>query len=37
MVHNGNVNAEVLVKICLALQCNIGDIAEVKLPRGQDE
>ena len=37
MVHNGNVNTEVLVKICLALQCNIGDIAEVELPKGQDE
>lgn len=29
MVHNGNINADVLVRICLALQCDIGDIAEV--------
>lgn len=30
--HNGNVNTEVLVRICHALQCDIGDIAEVILP-----
>ncbi len=30
--HNGNVNTEVLVRICYALQCDIGDIAEVILP-----
>lgn len=27
-----NVNTEVLVKICLALNCDIGDIAEIILP-----
>ena len=32
MGHNGNVNTEVLVRICHALQCDIGDIAEVILP-----
>lgn len=32
MGHNGNVNTDVLVRICLALQCDIGDIAEVILP-----
>ena len=26
---NKNVNTEVLVKICYALQCNISDIAEI--------
>lgn len=26
---NGNVTVEVLVKICQALNCNIGDICEV--------
>lgn len=32
MGHNGNVNTEVLVRICLALNCDIGDIAEIILP-----
>jgi putative transcriptional regulator len=32
MGHNDNINTEVLVKICLALNCNIGDIAEIILP-----
>lgn len=32
MGHNGNVNTDVLVRICLALRCDIGDIAEVILP-----
>lgn len=32
MGHNGNVNTEVLVRICHALKCDIGDIAEVILP-----
>ena len=32
MGHNDNVNTEVLVKICLALNCDIGDIAEIVLP-----
>ena len=35
MGHNDNVNTEVLVKICLALKCDIGDIAEIMLP-GED-
>lgn len=32
MGHNDNVNTEVLVKICLALNCDIGDIGEIILP-----
>ena len=36
MGHNGNVNTEVLVRICLALQCDIGDIAEVILPKEKE-
>lgn len=32
MGHNGNVNTEVLVRICHALQCDVGDIVEVILP-----
>ena len=32
MGHNDNVNTEALVKICLALNCDIGDIAEIILP-----
>ena len=32
MGRNDNVNTEVLVKICLALQCDIGDIAEIISP-----
>lgn len=35
MGHNGNVNTEVLVRICLALNCDIGDIAEIVLPESQ--
>lgn len=35
MGHNGNVNTDVLVRICQALQCDIGDIAEVVLPEEQ--
>lgn len=34
MGHNGNVNTEVLVRICKALNCDIGDIAEV-IPESQ--
>lgn len=30
--HNANVNTDVLVRICIALHCDIGDIAEVILP-----
>ncbi len=32
MGRNENVNTEVLVRICLALNCDIGDIAEIVLP-----
>ena len=32
---NDNVNTEVLVRICLALNCDLGDIAEVILPEEQ--
>lgn len=31
--HNDFVNLEILVKICYALQCDIGDIMEVILPQ----
>ncbi len=27
--HNENVNTEILVKICKALNCDIGDISEI--------
>ena len=37
MGHNDNVNTEVLVKICLALNCDIGDIAEIILPEENKE
>lgn len=30
--HNANVNTDVLVRICVALHCDLGDIAEVILP-----
>lgn len=29
--HNANVNTDVLVRICAALHCDLGDIAEVIL------
>lgn len=32
MGKNENVNTDVLVRICLALNCDIGDIAEIILP-----
>ena len=35
MGKNENVNTEVLVRICLALNCDIGDIAEIVLPENQ--
>lgn len=35
--HNDNVNTGVLVKICLALNCDIGDIAEIILPEENKE
>ena len=31
MGKNENVNTDVLVRICLALNCDIGDIAEIVL------
>ena len=36
MGKNENVNTEVLVRICLALNCYIGDIAEIVLPERQE-
>ena len=35
MGKNENVNTEVLVRICLALNCDIGDIAEIIPPESQ--
>lgn len=35
MGKNENVNTEVLVRICQALNCDIGDIAEIVLPKKQ--
>ena len=32
MGRNDNVNTEVLVRICMALNCDLGDIAEIILP-----
>lgn len=29
MVHNENVNTEIIAKICNALQCGVGDIMEI--------
>lgn len=29
MGHNENVNSDVLVKICSALECELGDIVEI--------
>lgn len=31
---NENVSTESLVKICIALNCDIGDIVEIVLPEG---
>ena len=36
MGKNENVNTDVLVRICLALNCNIGDIAEIIQPDSQE-
>ena len=36
MGKNENVNTEVLVRICLALNCDIGDIVEIVLPESQE-
>ena len=35
MGKNENVNTDVLVRVCLALNCDIGDIAEILLPERQ--
>ena len=37
MGKNENVNTEVLVRICLALHCDIGDIAQIVLPECREE
>ncbi|MBQ1991581.1 MAG: helix-turn-helix transcriptional regulator [Clostridia bacterium] len=37
MGKNKNVNTEVLVRICLALNCDIGDVVEIVLPKSQEE
>ena len=36
MGKNENVNTEVLVRICLALNCDIGDIAEIVQPESRE-
>jgi DNA-binding Xre family transcriptional regulator len=36
MGKNKNVNTEVLVRICQALNCDIGDIAEIVLPESRE-
>lgn len=33
--HDDSINTDVIVKICLALNCDIGDIAEIILPESQ--
>ena len=35
MGKNENVNTDVLVRVCRALNCDIGDIAEIILPEEQ--
>ena len=35
MGKNENVNTDVLVRICRALNCDIGDIAEIVLPESE--
>ena len=37
MGKNENVNTDVLVRICRALNCDIGDIAEIVLPESKVE
>ena len=37
MGRNENVNTEVLVRVCLSLNCDIGDIAEIILPESEQE
>ena len=36
MGKNENVNTEVLVRICLALNCDTGDVAEVALLKSRE-
>ena len=37
MGRNENVNTKVLVRVCLALNCDIGDVAEIILPESEQE
>ena len=37
MGRNENVNTEVLVRVCLALNCDIGDVAEIIPPESEQE
>ena len=37
MGRNENVSTEVLVRVCLALNCDIGDVAEIILPESEQE
>ena len=37
MGKNENVNTDVLVRVCQALKCDIGDIAEIILQENKDE
>ena len=37
MGKNENVNTDVLVRVCLALNCDIGDIAEIVLQESKVE
>ena len=37
MGRNENVNTEVLVRVYLALNCDIGDVAEIILPESEQE
>ena len=34
--NGGNVNTEILLKICMALNCNVGDIMEI-VPNGDTD
>lgn len=37
MGRNENVNTDVLVRVCRALNCDIGDIAEIALKESESE
>jgi len=37
MYKGGNVNSDVLVKICRVLECNVGDIMDVELIDGNGQ